>query len=50
MGGCPGHRELSGKAAGIAWPRQLQASLRPSMSQEHGRLQIEVAVTHKGEA
>jgi hypothetical protein len=44
-GGCPGHRELSGQATGMAQPPQLQPCLSPSLSQGHGRLPSRAAVT-----
>jgi hypothetical protein len=42
MGGCPGQRKVDGPGGRLP---QLQASLGPSMSQEHGPLLRRAAVT-----
>jgi hypothetical protein len=47
-GGCPGHRKLTGQAAGIAFSSRSQSFLGPSRFQEHSRLLSEAAVTHQG--
>jgi hypothetical protein len=50
MGGCPGHRELSGQAAGVVRPPSSEAFIGRSLCQEHGRLQIRVAIFPKVDA
>jgi hypothetical protein len=47
MGGCPGHRELSGQAAGVVRPPSSEAFIGRSMAQEHGRLLRRASVTQR---